>query len=423
MSRILLKKGRVVDPSQGLDETLDVLIDKGKIKALGKDLFETECLVLHVEGCVVAPAFVDIHVHMRDPGQTYKEDIETACRSAVAGGFTTLVCMPNTEPPIDNPHVARYVIQKGEKIGLCNVLPAGAITKGRKGKELTDFYALKMAGCVALTDDGSPLTDSLLMKRALQLAKQLGLLVMNHCEDDKLAYGSINEGSISDLLGLSVRPVEAEDILVARDCILSYRTGCPVHIQHVSSALSVEIIRFFKKLGAPVSCEVNPYHLLFTEKEILSSGADAKVNPPLRREEDRAALLEAVADGTIDCIATDHAPHHTSEKELVSFALPGMIGLQTALPIALSLVREGHITMQRMVELMSCNPARLLGIEGGSLRPGSEANVVVFDPEREWTLDQHTNLSRSKNTPLWGKKLKGKVLYTIYRGKVVYSDV
>ncbi len=423
MSKLLIKRGRIVDPSQNLDTVMDILVEKGKIKAIGENLFELEAQLIDASGLVVCPSFVDIHAHLRDPGETYKEDIESASRCAVAGGYTTLVCMPNTKPPIDNPHVANYIIQKAKSVGLCYILPSGTLTKGREGRELSDFYALKQAGCVALTDDGSPLMDSRLMQRALELAGQLGLLVMNHCEDDTIAYGHINEGYVSSLLGVASRPPQAEDILVARDLILSYHTGSPLHIQHLSSALSVELIRYFKGKGAKVSCEVNPYHLVFTQEEVLKSGSLAKVNPPLRREEDRQALLEALKDGTIDCIATDHAPHATWEKGQIEKAKAGMIGLQTALPIALELVRHGHINLSKMVELMSCAPAKLLRLEDcGALKVGSKANLTIFDPEREWVLDERTNFSKSQNTPLWKKTLKGKVIYTIYEGKVVYSD-
>ncbi|MDW8067007.1 MAG: dihydroorotase [Aquificaceae bacterium] len=424
MSKILIKRARLIDPSQNLDKLGDLLIDKGRIKAIGDDLFELEAYVIEAKGIVACPSFVDLHVHFRDPGQEYKEDLESGMRCAVAGGYTTVVCMPNTNPPIDSPEVAQYIIRKAEDIGICRVLPTGAITKGRKGKELVDFYSLKKAGCVAFTDDGSPLMDSKLMQRALELTAQVGSLVMNHCEDDRLAYGHINEGYVSSLIGLSSRHVSAEDVLIARDCILAYYTGGHVHLQHISSRLAVDIIRFFKDKGARVTCEVNPYHLLFTEEEVLNSYANAKVNPPLRREEDRKALLEALRDGTIDCVATDHAPHAVWEKGSLQGAMPGMIGLQTALPMMLQLVRDGIISLSHMVGLMSCKPARILGLEDcGSLKEGYKANLVLFDTEREWTLSEETNFSKSKNTPLWNKPLKGKVVYTIFEGRIVYKDV
>ncbi len=420
MSKILIKKARTIDPSQNLDDTLDILISDGKIEKIGKSIQKSEAKVIEATGLVLCPSFVDIHVHLRDPGQTYKEDIESGSKCAVAGGYTTLVCMPNTIPPIDDPAIAQYIINKSEKVGLCKVFPAGAITKGRKGKELTDFYALKKAGCVALTDDGAPLMDSLLMQRALELAADLGLLIMNHCEDDRIAHGHINEGSVSSLLGIPSRPASAEDILVARDCILSYHIGSPIHMQHISSSLSLDIIRSFKEKGAKVSCEVNPYHLFFTEEEILRSYANAKVNPPLRKE--TSYLISGLVDGTIDCIATDHAPHAPWEKSSIEKAMPGMIGLQTALPLMLKLVEEGIITLKRMVELMSYNPLKILNLPYHPIKEGETANLVIFDPKQEWILNEATNMSKSKNTPLWNKKLKGKVKFTFFEGRIVYED-
>jgi dihydroorotase len=404
-----------------LDEKLDICIDRGAIKRLERDILEPEAEIIDADGMIVCPAFVDIHTHLRDPGQTYKEDLESGSKSAVAGGYTTLVCMPNTSPPIDTPHTAEYVIRKACSIGLCRVLPAGSITKGRKGKELVDFWALKEVGCVAFTDDGSPLMDSTLMRKALEISSELRVPIMNHCEDDSLASGSVNEGNVSALLGLSTRPPEAEDILNARDCILAYYTGGHVHIQHLTTELGVEIVREFKAKGARISCEVNPNHLIFTEEELLNSGANARVNPPLRRETDRQKLLEALADGTIDCVATDHAPHHSSEKGIIEGAMPGIIGLQTALPILLQLVKEGRITLLRLVELMSTKPSEIINLDRGNLRVGSAADITIFDPDMEWVLNEETNLSKSRNTPLWNRKLKGRVIYTIKEGRVVYK--
>ncbi len=422
MLKHIIKNGYIVDPSQNLEGKYDILIEGEKIKKIDEEIFEPEAEIIDAEGLIVAPGFIDIHVHFRDPGQTYKEDILSGSKCAVAGGYTTVVCMPNTNPPVDSPEVAEYIIAKANCYGLCRVLPAGTVTVGRKGKHLSDFYALKEAGCVAFTDDGSPVMDSNIMKKALELSSQLGVPVFNHCEDDTLVKGALTEGEISALLGIPSRPPEAEDILNARDCILAYYTGGHVHIQHLTTSLGVEIIREFKGKGAKVTCEVNPNHLIFSEEEILRSGANARVNPPLRKKKDLEKLKEALRDGTIDCVATDHAPHHPSEKGILDSSMPGMIGLQTALPIMLKLVEEGVITLSRMVELMSTNPAKIIGVEGGTLKEGSIADIVIFDPKKEWILNEETNFSKSKNTPLWNKKLKGKVIYTIRKGKVVYRN-
>jgi len=418
---LIIKGGTLVDPSQGVREGFDILIDGEKIKKIDREITAGDAQVIDAWGAVVAPGFVDLHVHFRDPGQTYKEDIESGCRAAVAGGYTTVVCMPNTVPPIDTPAIAEYVRKRSDEIGLCDVLPAGTLTVGRRGEKLSDFYALHSAGCVAFTDDGSTLLNPSLMRRALELCSQIGVPVMNHCEDPELSAGEINEGEVSALLGISGRHPSAEDVMVARDCILSYHTGGHIHLQHLTTALSVELVRFFKEKGARVTCEVNPLHLLLTEEEVLRSGALAKVNPPLRRREDVEALRRALAEGTVDCIATDHAPHHPSEKGLLESSLPGMVGLQTALPLMLSLVRKGLIDMLRMVELMSTNPAKIVGVEGGAIREGYPADLVIFDPEAEWEPAEGLR-SKSKNTPLLGTSLKGKVLYTLKRGRVVFSE-
>ncbi len=422
MIRHLIKGGMVIDPSQGLLGIYDVLIEGDRVKRIEEEIFEPEAEIIDAKGLIVAPGFVDLHVHFRDPGQTYKEDILSGSKSAVAGGFTTVVCMPNTEPPIDSPETAEYVRAKANCWGICNVLPAGTITKGRRGRELSDFYALKEAGCVAFTDDGSPVMDSGIMRRALELSAQLGVPIMNHCEDDSIAVGSVNEGEVSALLGLSTRPPEAEDVLNARDCVLSYHTGGHIHIQHLTTSLGVDMVRYFKDKGAKVTCEVNPNHLLFTEEEVLRSGANARINPPLRKEEDREALRKALSDGTVDCIATDHAPHASFEKGMVESALPGMIGLQTALPIMLELVSREYLSLIKLVELMSTNPARIIGIPAGTLKEGSPADIVIFDLKKEWVLNEETNFSKSRNTPLWGRTLTGKVIYTIKGGKLVYKD-
>jgi len=422
MLKLIVKNGYIIDPSQNLEGEFDILVENGIVKEIDKNILVPEAEIIDARGLIVSPGFIDMHVHLRDPGQTYKEDIHSGCRCAVAGGFTTIVCMPNTNPPVDNPSVVKYILAKAEKIGICRVLPAGAITKGRKGKELADFYALKEAGCVAFTDDGNPVMDSSVMRRAMEISAELDTVILDHCEDDKLAYGAINEGEVSALLGLSERDPSAEDIQIARDGILAHYTGAKVHIQHLTTSFGVELVKYFKDKGVKITCEVNPNHLTFTEKEILTSGARARVNPPLRKEEDRRKLIEAVREGVIDCFATDHAPHATFEKELVEFSSPGIIGLQTALPMALNLYREGVISLKKVVEMFTVNPAKILNLPYGTLKVGSPADITVFDPNKEWILNEETNFSKSKNTPLWGKILRGKVIYTIKEGKVVYKD-
>ncbi|RUM30126.1 MAG: dihydroorotase [Aquifex sp.] len=422
MLKLIVKNGYLVDPSQGLEGKYDILIENGKVKSIDKSIFVPDAEIIDAEGLVVSPGFIDIHVHFRDPGQTYKEDIASGSRCAVAGGFTTVVCMPNTNPPIDSPNVVDYILEKAKKVGLCRILPAGTITKGRKGKELSDLYTLKSAGCVAFTDDGSPVMDSNIMRKAMELSAQLDTVILDHCEDDKLSDGAINEGEVSALLGLSERPPEAEEVLIARDGILAYHTGARIHIQHVSTSFGIELIKYFKEKGVSITCEVNPNHIAFTEREILSCGGNARVNPPLRKEKDRKALIEAIREGIIDCFATDHAPHQTFEKEFVEFSSPGIIGLQTALPMALELYRQGIIPLKRVIELFTINPAKILKLELGSLKPGKPADITIFDPSREWVLNEETNFSKSKNTPLWNRTLKGKVIYTIKEGKVVYKD-
>ena len=419
--RILIKEADVIDPCYKLNGKYDVLIEDGIIKDVSEKIEIKEGIVIDGKGKILSPGFVDLHVHLRDPGYTYKENIDSGSKCAVAGGFTTIVCMPNTDPPIDNVKVVEYILSKAESVGLCNILPVGAVTKGRKGKRLTDFYSLLNAGCVAFSDDGSPIQDPLIMKRALQLADQLGTFIMNHCEDGRLSSGHINDGILSTLTGISPRYIEAEDIMVARDCILSLRTDSHVHIQHVSSALSVEIIKFFKEKGAKITAEVNPHHLLFTEDSLIEYGSSLKVNPPLRSNRDREALIEALKEGIIDCVATDHAPHSLKEKGFIEQALPGIIGLQTAFSMMIFLMEKGFVDLETIIRSMSCNPSKIIGCNHGIIK-GKEASLVLLDLYEEWILNEETNFSKSRNTPFWNKKLKGKVKLTLFKGKIVYKD-
>jgi len=422
---VLLKNGHVVDPTSNINKKLDILIDNGKIVKLQENIDPPpKTYVIDASEKIICPSFTDIHVHFRDPGQTYKEDIYTGSKAAVAGGYTTVVCMPNTLPALDEPSLIRYVIEKGEEAGLCRVLPSAAVTKGRKGKELTEMSLLKDAGAVYFTDDGSPVTDSHVMRKAMEYAGSIGSFVADHCEDLNLSKdGVAHEGEIAAALGLPPLPPEAEDTMVARDCILSMHTGMPVHICHLSTKVGVEIVTWAKAMGAKVTAEVTPHHLYLTDEEWLDFDCKAKVSPPLREHEDIEALRWALASGIIDIVATDHAPHAQQEKmQEHNHCPPGMIGLQFALPIVLELVRKDYFDMNRLVEVMSINPAKKIGLKPPQIKEGEIAELTVFDPSESWEVNEDVIYSKSKNTPLLGRKLIGKVKYTFYKGKIVYRD-
>ena len=425
MVRLLLKGGYIVDPSQNWEGLGDVLISEGKIEKISKNIEPAEDWeVIDVRGTVVAPAFVDPHAHLRDPGFTYKEDIASGSRAAVFGGFTTVVSMPNTKPETDNPAIVQYQILKAESVGICRVLPAAAITKGRKGKELTEFGALKEAGAVALTDDGTTPEDEALLRKAYEWAADLNLIIMDHAELPSLSRGFINEGKVSALLGMEGRNRIAEALAVARDGYIAQITGARVHIQHVTAKESLEMIEHFKGKGVDLTAEVNPNHLLLTEEDVLTYGALAKVNPPLRTEEDRRALIKALSEGLIDCIGTDHAPHADFEKQKpLEQAPPGMLGFQIALPALVKLYNEGFITLRRLVEVLSTKPAEILGLQPdlGTLKEGTTADIVVFDLKKEWLFTEDINPSKSNNSPFINQKMVGKVVYTIKEGKIVYK--
>jgi len=425
MARLLLKGGYIVDPSQNWEGLGDVLISEGKIEKISKNIEPAEDWeVIDVRGTVVAPAFVDPHAHLRDPGFTYKEDIASGSRAAVFGGFTTVVSMPNTKPETDNPAIVQYQILKAESVGICRVLPAAAITKGRKGKELTEFGALKEAGAVALTDDGTTPEDEALLRKAYEWAADLNLIIMDHAELPSLSRGFINEGKVSALLGMEGRNRIAEALAVARDGYIAQITGARVHIQHVTAKESLEMIEHFKGKGVDLTAEVNPNHLLLTEEDVLTYGALAKVNPPLRTEEDRRALIKALSEGLIDCVGTDHAPHADFEKQKpLEQAPPGMLGFQIALPALVKLYNEGFITLRRLVEVLSTKPAEILGLQPdlGTLKEGTTADIVVFDLKKEWLFTEDINPSKSNNSPFINQKMVGKVVYTIKEGKIVYK--
>ena len=420
---ILIKDGRVVDPETGLDETLDLIIEDGRIKEIGK-FSESESYekIISAKGKIVAPGLVDIHVHFRDPGFTYKEDVETGARSAAAGGYTTVVCMANTKPVIDNVEVLKELEKREETLPI-HVYNTAAVTMGLKGKELTDMPELLKAGAIGFTDDGIPIKDEKLVMEAMKTAAQLDVPISFHEEDpDLIGNSGINSGEVARKLGLEGAPALAEEVLVARDCLLALRTGAKINSQHVSSEVSVQIIRLMKKMGAKVYAEVTPQHFSLTEEAVLRKGTLAKVNPPLRTEKDRYALIQGLREGVLDVIATDHAPHSPEEKNRELKQAPsGMIGLETALALGITnLVRKGHMTLSQFLEKMTVMPARLYGMECGNIKKGANADLVIFDEREKWRVEHFW--SKSENSPFIGEELYGKVKYTICRGKIVYTD-
>ncbi|MFR3627747.1 MAG: dihydroorotase [Lachnospiraceae bacterium] len=423
---ILIKNGRVIDPAKGTDDVMDMVIDGGKIKAMGhypeNGEYET---VIDASGLTVGPGLIDVHVHFRDPGLTYKEDIGTGTAAAKKGGFTTVVTMANTKPPVDSEETVRYVLEEGKKTGI-HVLPAACVSVGMKGQELTDMDALKAAGAVGFTDDGIPLMDQKLVRQAMLKAKELDVPLSFHEEDPAfISENGIHAGEAAKALGIQGSPALAEDALVARDCMLALHTGASVNIQHISSVNSVRMVKLAKELGADVTAEVTPHHFTLTESAVLEHGAMAKMNPPLRTEKDRLGIIEGIRDGSIDMIATDHAPHSAEEKavEPVWKAPSGIIGLETALALAVTnLVKPGHLTMVQLMEKMSLNPAKLYRFDKGSVAEGADADLVIFDENERWTVTEDDIASKSHNTPFIGAELYGRVKYTICGGRIVYED-
>lgn len=423
---ILIEGGRVLDPAQGLDGFYDLLIRDGRIERIGErgSLGGEGWEVIDAEGLWVIPGMIDMHCHLREPGYEYKETIRTGTMAGVAGGYTTLVAMANTDPVNDNASVTRYILEKAAKEGVARVLPVGAVTRGMKGEALSDMGELKKAGVVALSDDGRPVANSEVMRRALEYARAFDLTIISHCEDPDLSRdGVMNEGCVSTRLGLKGIPYTSETVMIAREIDLAELTGSRVHIAHVSTRRGVELIREAKARGVRVTAEVTPHHLTLTEEAVKGFDTNTKVNPPLRTEEDRLALIEGLKDGTIDAIATDHAPHSLMEKEVeFDLAAFGMVGLETALPLILNLIREEGMDPLYLIEKVTTNPARILGIEGGSLREGSRADITIIDPEREWIVDPEGFLSKGRNTPFKGWKMRGRVVRTIVEGRIVYEE-
>lgn len=422
--RILIKGGRIVDPSAGTDRTGNLFVEKGFISKTPPGAGKMRGVkVIDARSMVVAPGFVDMHVHLREPGFEHKETIKTGTESAVAGGFTSVACMPNTDPVNDNAAVTEYILMKARTEGSARVFPIGAITRGQKGELMANIGEMCESGCVAISDDGMPVSNSGVLRRAMEYAKPFGIPVISHCEDLSLSDGGVmNEGYSSVMMGLRGISAASEEICVARDIILCQLTGAPLHIAHVSTAGSVSIIRQAKKNGIRVTAEATPHHFTLSDKAAEGYNTDAKMNPPLRSGNDIEALKEGLADGTIDAIATDHAPHSRDEKNVEFDRAPfGIVGLETALPLSLRLVDEGVLTLAEMLSKLTVAPASILQTDGGTLKTGAPADIVIFDPEEEYTLDTGALHSKGKNSPFGGWKMKGAVKHTLVSGRIKFS--
>lgn len=424
----LLQNGRVIDPHNDIDEFADVLVVGGRISSILKKGEKTgvpaDCHCLDLEGMWVLPGLIDMHVHLREPGQEYKETIESGTRAAAAGGFTAVACMPNTSPVNDSQGITFLIMAKAAA-AKSRVYPVGCISKGAKGEELADIGEMKQAGVVAVSDDGVPVVNSQLFKRALEYSANYDLLVISHSEEVSLSRGGVmNEGEMSIRLGLRGIPNVAESVSVYRDLALAEYTGQPVHIAHVSTREAVDLIRQAKAKGCKVSAETAPHYFTLTDKDVGQYDTNAKMNPPLRSEADRQAIIAGLADGTIDVIATDHAPHSRLEKD-VEFdqAANGIIGLETSLPLSMALVRDGVIDPVRLVELMALNPARILGVKGGDLSPGRQADITVVDPQKSFVYSKDTIVSKSKNSPFIDRQMTGRAVLTIMGGSITHNEL
>ena len=421
---IVLRGGRVLDPSRNVDEKADILILDGKIESTGKIGSNDDHEIIDCSGLIVAPGFIDVHCHLREPGREDVETIATGAQAAAAGGFTAVCAMPNTDPVTDNQAAVGFIIRQAQRANASRVHVIGAISVGQKGGTLAEMGEMVAAGAVAVSDDGKPVVSAQLMRTALEYARSFSIPVIDHCEEPTLALGgSMNEGIVSARLGLKGIPSEAEEIMAIRDILLARRTGGHVHLAHMSTFGSVELIRWGKERGINVTAEVCPHHISLTEERVLGYDTNAKMNPPLRTAKDVEALRDAVKDGTIDMIATDHAPHHYDEKEREFADAPnGIIGLETALAVSVTnLVATGHIDFRTLVDKMSCTPARIFGLPGGSLAKGAVADVTVFDPSREWVVEPSAFRTKGRNTPYSGMRLKGRAVCTIVGGRVVHQ--
>ncbi len=422
--KILLKGARVISPQDKLNAKVDILIAEGKIQEISEEIQVSGARVYKLDGLVIVPGLIDMHVHLREPGREDAEDIISGAEAAARGGFVAVACMPNTEPPLDNPASIRYVKERARKAKV-HVFPVGAFTIGRKGEQLTEMALMVEEGAVAFSDDGSPVSNPAILRRGLEYLLNLGKVYIDHAEEPALSQAGVaNESWRTVKAGLRGIPWVAEAAAVARDILIAEYVSAPIHIAHVSTARSIEIIKDARRKGLQVTAEVTPHHLTLTDEAVLSYDTNYKMNPPLRSEEDRQALVEALADGTIDVIASDHAPHILDEKEKeFDYAPFGVIGLETTVPVILDrFVNSGIISLERFVELLSVNPARILGLEGfGIIREGARANLTVLNPAKEITIDRNKFASKSRNTPFHGWKLKGAVAMTIVEGKVVWE--
>jgi dihydroorotase len=422
--KLVIQNGRLIDPHQSIEDHRDILIEHGRVARIDEHISDPDAEQFDASGCIVAPGFIDLHVHLREPGQEYKETIETGAQAAAAGGFTSVCAMPNTTPVNDHAAVTRYIIDQAREKAVVNVFPVGAITHQSNGESLAEIGEMVAAGAVAISDDGRPVMNANVMRRAMEYARQLGIPIIDHCQDVHLSSGGVmHEGFYSTMLGLRGMPAAAEAVQVARDILLAEETGARVHIAHLSTAGSLELVRRAKQKGLPVTCEVTPHHFTLTDEAVVGYDTNTKMSPPLRTQHDVERLIEGIADGTVDAIATDHAPHHHDEKMLEFDQAPfGIIGLETAVSLALDrLVQAGHISPVRLVQLMSANPANIVGIDRGALNIGAVADVTIIDLHRTMTVDRNRFKSKSRNSPFHGWTLNGAVRATIVAGKIVYQ--
>ncbi|SCY51226.1 dihydroorotase [Alkaliphilus peptidifermentans] len=423
--KLLIKNGHILDPATNTDIHGDVLVIEGKIADIQQEILVRADEEIDAAGCWVVPGLIDVHVHLREPGFEHKENILTGSRSAAMGGFTTICCMPNTNPVIDSVKVVDYIQEKSREADLVRVLPIGSITLGQQGKELVPLKEIKRAGICGISEDGKTVMNIELMERAMELAAELNVTIFSHCEDHKIAGdGVMNQGKLNNILNLKGIPNEAEDLITERDILLAKKTGAKLHLCHVSTKDSVHLVREAKLRGVKVTAEVSPHHFTLTEEAVEDKNPNTKMNPPLRSSEDVAELIKGLKDGTIEIIATDHAPHHEDEKAVGFEKAPfGIVGLETAVALGLTeLVDKGILTPTQLIEKMSTNPAKLLGIEGGSLKIGDRADITIINPNEEYEINKNSFVSKSKNTPFHGRPVKGKVIHTIVEGKIVVQN-